>query len=366
MNTKQFQNLKVMLLLSVTLLLAACDSDLSGNVKPSSLFDKSGTNVALYADGITVEGDTLEACNGVIYAIDVVMLHPAVERMVLVEPEQAQEQAQSTPAPEVIEAEQEQANKITICHATHSDSNPYVEITIAQSGLNGHKHHDGDIIPAPPAGCGGEAPVSTQEATVESTEAPAASTEEAAATICEGGTVADQLRADARFSTFVALLEQEGLLETLEEPGPFTIFAPTNDAFERLPADVLETWKSDDALLTTVLLYHCVKGEYSRDALLTETAIKTINKSQIDVTVINETVYLNRSAEAEIDSDVEATDVPDASGNGGKVTICHHTSSAKNPYVMITVSQSAIPAHQGHGDIIPAPAGGCPGKSKDK
>jgi hypothetical protein len=43
-----------------------------------------------------------------------------------------------------------------------------------------------------------------------------------------------------------------------------------------------------------------------------------------------------------------------------KVTICHHTGSASNPYVQITVSQDAIPAHQAHGDIIPAPAGGCP------
>jgi uncharacterized surface protein with fasciclin (FAS1) repeats len=329
-------------------------------VKPSSLLGNNTNAVSLYADGITVEGDQLEACNGVIYAMDAVLLHPAVERMVL---EQPDAEIQYTPAPEVIEAEQEQADKITICHATHSDSNPYVEITISQNGLNGHKHHEGDVIPAPPGGCVAQAPVTTQEAT----EAPAVSTEEAAAAICAGGTIADRLRADGRFSTFVALMEQEGLMETLEEPGPFTIFAPTNEAFDNLPDGVLDSWKADDALLTTVLLYHCVKGTYTRDALVTETEVKTINKSRISVVVIDETIYLNRMVTVED----EGVDVPDTSqdddgaqDNGSKITICHRTSSAKNPYVMITVSQSAIPAHQGHGDIIPAPAGGCPGKGK--
>jgi hypothetical protein len=44
----------------------------------------------------------------------------------------------------------------------------------------------------------------------------------------------------------------------------------------------------------------------------------------------------------------------------GKTTICHHTGSQSNPYVMISVSNRALNAHARHGDIIPAPAGGCP------
>lgn len=45
------------------------------------------------------------------------------------------------------------SEKITICHATASETNPFVEITISVKGLQGHLHHEGDIIPAPEEGC---------------------------------------------------------------------------------------------------------------------------------------------------------------------------------------------------------------------
>lgn len=46
-------------------------------------------------------------------------------------------------------------NTITICHATSSATNPYVQITISVNGLNGHSNHANDIIPAPLGGCPG-------------------------------------------------------------------------------------------------------------------------------------------------------------------------------------------------------------------
>ena len=49
-----------------------------------------------------------------------------------------------------------------------------------------------------------------------------------------------------------------------------------------------------------------------------------------------------------------------AGQSGGKTTICHHTSSQTNPWVKITVSNSSLKAHRKHGDIVPAPASGCP------
>jgi uncharacterized surface protein with fasciclin (FAS1) repeats len=56
---------------------------------------------------------------------------------------------------------------------------------------------------------------------------------------------------------------------------------------------------------------------------------------------------------------------PTIDANGEKITICHHTGSEKNPYVEITIDINGLHGHENHsGDIIPAPAGGCPEKTK--
>lgn len=62
---------------------------------------------------------------------------------------------------------------------------------------------------------------------------------------------------------------------------------------------------------------------------------------------------------------------PDDRGNDGepgadKTTICHRTNSDTNPYEQITVADSALPAHRGHGDIVPAPSGGCPSAGENE
>jgi len=58
---------------------------------------------------------------------------------------------------QVVAKKVEAKERITICHATGSESNPYVEITIDVDGLAGHADHEGDIIPAPAGGCSGQA-----------------------------------------------------------------------------------------------------------------------------------------------------------------------------------------------------------------
>jgi transforming growth factor-beta-induced protein len=63
------------------------------------------------------------------------------------------------------------------------------------------------------------------------------------------------------FNTLVAAVKAAGLVETLKGPGPFTVFAPTDEAFAKVPADVLKGLLADKAALTKVLTYHVVAGK---------------------------------------------------------------------------------------------------------
>ncbi len=64
-------------------------------------------------------------------------------------------------------------------------------------------------------------------------------------------------------TTLVAAVKAAGLVETLEGPGPFTVFAPTNEAFSKLPAETVETLLKPEnkAMLTKILTYHVVSGK---------------------------------------------------------------------------------------------------------
>ena len=84
----------------------------------------------------------------------------------------------------------------------------------------------------------------------------------ATATLAAGGaqakTIAEIASGDARFSTLVAAVGAAGLVDTLNSEGPFTVFAPVNDAFAALPAGTVETLLEPEnkQQLTNVLLYH--------------------------------------------------------------------------------------------------------------
>lgn len=71
-------------------------------------------------------------------------------------------------------------------------------------------------------------------------------------------------------TTLVAAVKAAGLVETLSGPGPFTVFAPTNKAFDKLPKGTVETLVKPEnkATLTNILTYHVVAGKMSADDLM--------------------------------------------------------------------------------------------------
>ncbi|TXD47291.1 fasciclin domain-containing protein [Polaribacter sp. IC073] len=87
------------------------------------------------------------------------------------------------------------------------------------------------------------------------------------------------------FSTLVAAVKAAGLVETLSGDGPFTVFAPTNDAFAKLPEGTVATllMPENKATLTSILTYHVVAGEFNAAAVVA--AIKA-NNGTFEVTTV--------------------------------------------------------------------------------
>ena len=74
-------------------------------------------------------------------------------------------------------------------------------------------------------------------------------------------TISETAAATPQLSTLTKLINDAGLTETLKEPGPYTVFAPTDDAFKAVPAKMLDALSKDKALLISVLTYHVVPGK---------------------------------------------------------------------------------------------------------
>ena len=95
-------------------------------------------------------------------------------------------------------------------------------------------------------------------------------------------------------STLVAAVQAAGLVDTLNGDGPFTIFAPTNDAFAKIPADTLNAVLADKEQLTKILTYHVVAGEKMDGASLVDAGTATtVEGGDLTVTASGDTVKVN-------------------------------------------------------------------------
>ena len=111
-------------------------------------------------------------------------------------------------------------------------------------------------------GCSSNDDSSAEATTAPATSAPASPTD-AMTDEAEAGTIVDVAAANPDFSTLVAAVTEAGLAETLSGEGPYTVFAPTNAAFEALPAGLVDALllPENKEVLTQILTYHVVAGE---------------------------------------------------------------------------------------------------------
>src|SRR4051794_16790071 len=96
--------------------------------------------------------------------------------------------------------------------------------------------------------------------------------------------------AAGQFKTLLALAKQAGLAGTLEGKGPFTVFAPTDAAFAKVPKSTLTALKHDRSKLRAVLLYHVLKGKITASKLVKLHSVQTLNGQSLRVRVKNGTV----------------------------------------------------------------------------
>jgi uncharacterized surface protein with fasciclin (FAS1) repeats len=85
------------------------------------------------------------------------------------------------------------------------------------------------------------------------------------------------------FKTLVAAVTAAGLGDTLSGPGPFTVFAPTDDAFAKLPAGTVEGLLKDIPALTKILTYHVVAGKVMAADAAKLTSAKTVEGSELKI-----------------------------------------------------------------------------------
>jgi uncharacterized surface protein with fasciclin (FAS1) repeats len=85
------------------------------------------------------------------------------------------------------------------------------------------------------------------------------------------------------FKTLVAAVTEAGLVDTLSGPGPFTVFAPNDEAFAKLPEGTVEGLLKDKAKLTAVLTYHVVAGKHMAAEVGKHQSLKTVQGQEIKI-----------------------------------------------------------------------------------
>ncbi|REL32593.1 fasciclin domain-containing protein [Thalassotalea euphylliae] len=109
--------------------------------------------------------------------------------------------------------------------------------------------------------------------------------------------IVDVAASNQSFTTLVAAVKAAGLVDTLKGKGPYTVFAPTNEAFAKLPAGTVESLlkpENKDKLIA-ILTYHVVPSKFYAKQVVNIDAAKTVQGSSIDITAMNGKVMVDNA-----------------------------------------------------------------------
>jgi uncharacterized surface protein with fasciclin (FAS1) repeats len=104
-----------------------------------------------------------------------------------------------------------------------------------------------------------------------------------------------------QLSTLLSLVKKAGLAGTLSKPGAYTVFAPTNAAFAKVPKATLDSLAKNPAALKRVLLYHVVAGKVPAAKVVTLRSAKTLAGPAVQIRVSGKTVRINSAKVAKAD-----------------------------------------------------------------
>jgi uncharacterized surface protein with fasciclin (FAS1) repeats len=99
--------------------------------------------------------------------------------------------------------------------------------------------------------------------------------------------------AAGQFKTLTKLLTRAGLVSTLQQPGPYTVFAPTDAAFKKVPKATLNALLHNRAKLKAVLLYHVVSGNVTAADVVKLSSAKTLNGKSVRIRIAGMNVFVN-------------------------------------------------------------------------
>lgn len=132
-----------------------------------------------------------------------------------------------------------------------------------------------------------------QDTTVDENTSGTSANSQSDATEAQKDSVAEILKKQKDLKIFNELIVAAGIASSLQATGPFTVLAPTDDAFKALPDGVLETLKKPENkdMLTGILNYHIVKGNIASSAVTNAQKLPTVKGQEVIVEISDNTTY---------------------------------------------------------------------------